>query len=73
MEETSRPHPLAQLWHQEGAQQSQKAMPPPEPDADRALAVFHIKPPLLGKLDAEHVCFLFARARRLRAPGAPPR
>ena len=49
VEEETEPHPPAQLWHQEGAQQLAKAEPPPEQGGDAALATDLAKPPFVGK------------------------
>ena len=73
VKEETIPNPPAQLWHQEGAQQLRKAEPRRSKEVDRALATVHLAPPLLEKRNRVNTCFLFARSRRLRAPGAPPR
>ena len=73
VEEESTPLPPSQLWHQEGAQQLLKAEPRRSKEVDPVLATVHLAAPLLGKRNPPITCFLYARPRRLRAPGAPPR
>ena len=53
VEEKLTPHPLARLWHQEGAQQPLKTEPPPEQKVDTAVALVQRTPPLEGKRDAD--------------------